>query len=203
MKPNAIHPREGGATMVLVLLVLVALTMILLAAIYLTRTDTMVAGNLRFRAEAAQSAANTYQNVLTQALSFSQTNRGYLPVMSINTTGNPCASGGGNSCCYIPGQQSIATLTQALQQDANSSLWCNPTAGALSGTRFETRYAILATSTNGNTIGIQPAAGVSLNPSAPPMLREMYYYTFLIAGVDPNASHTQVIQSYTVALPAQ
>ena len=201
MKQRDIHPQEGGATMIIVLLVLVALTIILLAAIYMTRTDTMVAGNLRFRAEAAQSAANTYQNVLTQALSFSQTNRGYLPATA-GTASSPCAAGG-NSCCYTPGQQTIATLTQALQQDANSSLWCNPTVGTLSGTRFETRYAILATSTNGNTIGIQPAAGVSLNPSAPPMLREMYYYTFLIAGVDPNASHTQVIQSYTVALPAQ
>lgn len=202
MKSNTIHPHEGGATMVLVLLVLVALTMILFAAIYLTRTDSMVAGNLRFRAEAAQSAANTYQNVLTQALSFSQTNRGYLPAMSGNTTGNPCVSGG-NSCCYTPSQQSIATLTQVLQQNANSNLWCNPTAGTLSGTQFATRYAILATSQNGSTVGIQPAAGVSLNPSAPPLLRQMYYYTFLIAGVDPNASHTQVIQSYTVALPAQ
>lgn len=201
MKPNAIHPHEGGATMVLVLLVLVALTMILFAAIYLTRTDSMVAGNLRFRAEAAQSAANTYQNVLTQALSFSQTNRGYLPATA-GTASSPCAAGG-NSCCYTPGQQTIATLTQALQQDANSNLWCNPTVGTPSGTQFETRYAILATSQNGSTVGILPQAGVSLNPSAPPLPRQMYYYTFLIAGVDPNASHTQVIQSYTVALPAQ
>ncbi|MHB8224629.1 pilus assembly PilX family protein [Acidithiobacillus sp.] len=203
MKQRDIHPQEGGATMIIVLLVLVALTIILLAAIYMTRSDTMVAGNLRFRAEAAQSAGNSYQTLLSNILKYSQTNSTYLPTSAVTTAGNPCANGTNSSCCYAPNQQSVALLISSLNSDANSSLWCNPTQGTLTGTQFATRYTILATSASGNTIGVQPSAGVSLNPSAPPLLRQMYYYIVLVAAVDPNASHTQIIQSYTVALPAQ
>jgi Tfp pilus assembly protein PilX len=136
-------------------------------------------------------------------LQFGEANGTYLPKSTLSTTvGNPCSIGSGN-CCYAPGTQTVASLTSSLQNDASSSLWCNPTANNLTGTQFATRYAILATSAQGDTIGVQPSAGVSLNPSAPPLVRQMYYYIVLVAAVDPNASHTQVIQSYTVALPAQ
>lgn len=188
--------------MIIVLLVLIGLTIILLAAIYMTRSDTLVAGNLRFRSEAAQSAGQTYQQTLSKMLQFGEANGTYLPTSTLSTAGNPCSNGNG-TCCYLPGQQTVASLTSSFQNDTSRSLWCNPTANSLTGTQFATRYAILATSAPGETIGIQPSAGVSLNPSAPPLVRQMYYYIVLVAAVDPNASHTQVIQSYTVALPAQ
>ncbi|WP_414039132.1 hypothetical protein ACJU26_07815 [Acidithiobacillus sp. M4-SHS-6] len=198
-----VHSEEGGAIMIVVLLVLVGLTIILLAAIYMTRSDSLVAGNLRFRSEAAQSAGSTYQATLSKILKFSASNSTYLPTTDLTSAGNPCSNGTNNTCCYVPGQQSVVTLTKSLSNDANSTLWCNPTPTNLKDTQFATRYAILATSNQGNTIGVQPSAGVSLNPSAPPLVRQMYYYIILVAAVDPNASHTQVIQSYTVALPAQ
>lgn len=202
MKQRDIQSQEGGAIMIIVLLVLIGLTIILLAAIYMTRSDTLVAGNLRFRSEAAQSAGQTYQQTLSKMLQFGEANGTYLPTSTLSTVGNPCSNGNGK-CCYSPGQQTVASLISSLQNDASSSLWCNPTANNLTGTQFATRYAILATSAQGDTIGVQPSAGVSLNPSAPPLVRQMYYYIVLVAAVDPNASHTQVIQSYTVALPAQ
>lgn len=202
MKQQDIHPHEGGAIMIIVLLVLVGLTIVLLTAIYMTRSDTLVAGNLRFRSEAAQSAGTTYQTTLGKILQYSETNNTYLPASSLTATGNPCTNGGG-TCCYAPGQQTVASLNQSLSNNASSSLWCNPTTNNLTGTQFATRYAILATSAQGDTIGVQPSAGVSLNPSTPALVRQMYYYIILVAAVDPNASHTQVIQSYTVALPAQ
>jgi hypothetical protein len=203
MKQLDIQSQEGGAIMIIVLLVLIGLTIILLAAIYMTRSDTLVAGNLRFRSEAAQSAGQTYQQVLSKIVQFGQSNGTYLPGSNLNLVGSPCRNSSNSSCCYAPGSQTVASLTSSLQNDASSSLWCNPIANNLTGTQFATRYAILATSAQGDTIGVQPSAGVSLNPSAPPLVRQMYYYIVLVAAVDPNASHTQVIQSYTVALPAQ
>jgi Tfp pilus assembly protein PilX len=203
MKQHNTHREEGGAIMIIVLLVLIGLTIILLTAIYMTRSDTMVAGNLRFRSEAAQSAGISYQTLLNKILLYSQTSSTYLPSSALNTAGNPCSNGSG-TCCYAPGQQTVASLKQHLSNNANSSYWCsNPTPANNNGTQFATRYAILATSADGDTVGIQPSAGVSLNPSVPPLVRQMYYYLILVAAVDPDASHTQVIQSYTVALPAQ
>ncbi|WP_437560187.1 hypothetical protein [Acidithiobacillus sulfuriphilus] len=200
--------------MVLVLLILVALTLILLAAIYLTRTDTQIAGNLRFRTEATHSAGTAYQQLLTTTLSFRNNNLGawaasggYLPSMALSTAGNPCAASNGGSCCYRPDQQSANSLVAALQNDIESNLWCSQVAAA-GNNAFAIRYAILANSTVANADGSQGIAILPIQKVADPNatsndLINFYTYTVLVAAVDRGRSNTQVIHNYTIALPTQ
>lgn len=79
--PSALDMRntERGATLLVAMVVLLALTLAGVSAMYLARTDTELAGNIRFRDQATQDA-ETSRQAMTQYL----LNSAFPPEQSLN-----------------------------------------------------------------------------------------------------------------------
>ncbi|MEW6611145.1 MAG: pilus assembly PilX family protein [Pseudomonadota bacterium] len=61
---GSVHHPEGGATLLVAIVVLLALSMAGIAAMYLAKTDTDIAGNVRFRDQTLASAEIGRQGVV-------------------------------------------------------------------------------------------------------------------------------------------
>lgn len=191
---------EAGATLLVAMVVLLALTVAGITAMYLARSDTEISGNLRFREQALQgtefaaSAARTW--LVSQKASLDANSP------SAATTSMPTAATTSENFLYP-----VGTTASAIDwNDSNAHEVVTSPAGLA---QIQLKYAIVTpftaaenTSTTAPTtspIDVPEPQGNSAEPGEPIPTRPYYFYRIITRA--EGTKNTVAMTEYTVGIP--
>lgn len=198
--PRSISSGEAGATLLVAMVVLLALTVAGITAMYLARSDTEISGNLRFREQALQGTEFAASAARTWLVSQKASLDANSPTAA--TTSMPTAATTGENYLYPVG----TTASGIDWSDSDMHASVTSPAGLA---QIQLKYVIVTpftetenTSTTAPTtspIAIPEPQGNSAEPGESIPTRPYYFYRIITRA--EGAKNTVAMTEYTVGIP--